>query len=122
MARSATGFGLAADVPDIDLKKFGSVTLTVGQDDGDILWSLSTARDPRGAFINPELSRTKDGEQERFACPGASVRIKATRLTITMPLRCLDDPEKPVRARLELKDRDGAKERTSTSKTLSAPQ
>jgi hypothetical protein len=121
VARSATGFGLAADIPKLDLAKFDSVTLTVGQDDGAILWNLTTIRDPRGVFINPELRRVKDGAEQQFACPGASVRIKATRLTITMPMRCLDNPEKPVKARLELKARDGGAEKTSVSKTLPLP-
>jgi hypothetical protein len=121
VARSAAGFGLAADIPAIDLDKFATVTLVIGQNDGAILWNLTTIRDPRGVFINPELRRVEGDDEQQFACPGASVRIKATRLAITMPLRCLDNPEKPVKARLELTDQDGGKERTSVSKTLSAP-
>jgi hypothetical protein len=121
IARSATGFGLAADIPDIDLDEFDSVTLVIGQDDGAILWNLTTTRDPRGVFINPELHRREGEDHEQFACPGASVRIKETRLTITMPLGCIDDPDKPVKARLELTDQDGGTERTSVSKTLAKP-
>jgi len=122
VARSATGFGLAADLPKIDLQKFDSVTLALGQDDGKVLWKLKTFRDSRGSFVTPELFLAKDGPDEQFACTGSAMRINATRLTMTVPLSCLDNPEKPLRARLEITDRDGGEEKTSTSKVLDAPK
>jgi hypothetical protein len=121
-ARSAAVFGLAADIPKIDLEKFDSVTVVLGQDDGDVLWRLTTFRDARGAFITPELYLDKRGRDERFACASAAMRIKDTRLTVSIPLVCLDDPEKPLRARLEIKDRDGGEEKTTVSKKLIAPK
>jgi hypothetical protein len=121
-ARSAAVFGLAADIPKIDLQKFDSVTVVLGQDDGDVLWRLTTFRDARGAFITPELYLDKKGPDERFACASAAMRIKDTRLTVSIPLVCLDDPEKPLRARLEIKDRDGGEEKTTVSKKLIAPK
>jgi hypothetical protein len=121
-ARSAAVFGLAADIPKIDLEKFDSVTVVLGQDDGDVLWRLTTFRDARGAFITPELYLVKEGPNERFACASAAMRIKDTRLTVSVPLVCLDDPEKPLQARLEIKDRDGGEEKTTTSKKLIAPK
>ena len=122
VARSGTGFGLAADLPKIDLQKFDSVTLVLGQDDGKVLWNLKTFRDSRGSFITPELFLSKEGPDEQFACTGSAMRINATRLTMTVPLACLDNPEKPLRARLEITDRDGGEEKTSTSKALKAPK
>ncbi|MEJ7635188.1 hypothetical protein [Aeromicrobium sp.] len=122
VARSATAVGLAADLPDIDLKKFDSVTLVLGQDSGEVLWKLRTFRDSRGAFVTPEFFLVKDGLDEQFACAGSSMRIKAPRLTMSLPLACLDDPEKPLQARLEIEDRDGGEEKTSTSKTLAPPK
>ena len=122
VARGATVFALGAELPDIDIKKFDTVNLVLGQDDGDVLWRLTSFRDSRGAFITPQLYRQKAGPDEQFACNGALMRIKATQLTATVPLACLDDPEKPLRARLEITDSDGGEEKTSTSKTLSAPK
>ncbi|MCW2830928.1 MAG: hypothetical protein JWP31_1620, partial [Aeromicrobium sp.] len=119
---SGSGFGLAAELPDIDPDEFDAVTLVLGQDGGDVIWKLRTFRDSRGAFITPEFFREREGDDEQFACAGSSIRIKATRLSVTVPLVCLDDPDKPLQARLEITDQDGGKERTSTSKVLSAPK
>jgi hypothetical protein len=122
VGRSATIFGLAADLPDLDIEKFDTIDLVLGQDNGDVLWRLTTFRDSRGAFITPQLYLQKDGPDEQFACNGATVRVKATQLTASVPLACLDKSEKPLRARLEITDRDGGEEKTSTSKTLRAPK
>lgn len=121
VARSSTGFGLAADLPDIDLKVVDTVTLVLDED-GDVRWNLRTFRDSRGAFITPELFRVEDGPDEQFACNGGKIRIASTRMTVTLPLACLGEPDKPLRARLEITDRDGDTEKTSTSKVLAAPR
>lgn len=121
VARSSTGFGLAADLPKIDIGTFDTVSLVLGQDEGDVLWELRTVRDSRGNFITPELYRVQDGPDEQFACARASMRITGTRLNVTVPLACLENPDKPLKARLEITNRDGGKEKTSTSRTLAAP-
>jgi hypothetical protein len=112
---------LGAELPDIDIKKIDTVNLMLGQDNGDVLWRLTTFQDSRGGFVYPELYLVKDGADEQFAC-NAVMRIKAAQLTMTVPLRCLDNVEKPLRARLEITDRDGGEEKTSTSKELSVPK
>ncbi|MGA8986708.1 hypothetical protein [Aeromicrobium sp.] len=122
VARSSTGFGLAADLPTIDTGEFDTVTLVMGQDDGAVLWELRTVRDSRGNFITPELYRVQDGPDEQFACARASMRIAGTRLNVTVPLACLENPEKPLKARLEITDRNGGEEKTSNSKVLVAPK
>ena len=60
----------AADLPKIDLQKFDSVTLALGQDDGKVLWKLKTFRDSRGSFVTPELFLAKDGTAPGFDKPG----------------------------------------------------
>lgn len=122
VARGANVFALGADMPDIDIKEFDTVDLLLGQDEGDVLWRLTTFRDSRGAFITPQLYREQDGPDEQFACAGAAMRIQSTRLTVTVPLACLDDAEKPLKARLQITDQDGGKETTTTSKTLKMPK
>ncbi|MEV7397096.1 hypothetical protein [Aeromicrobium sp. NPDC092404] len=121
VARGSSVFALGAELPDIDIKKIDTVNLVMGQDDGDVLWRLTTFQDARGGFVYPELYLVKDGDDEQFAC-NAVMRIKGVQLTMTVPLKCLDDSEKPLRARLEITDRDGGEEKTSTSKELSAPK
>ena len=122
VARSATALGLAAELPGIDLDLFDTITVVMGQDGGDVRWRLESFRDPRGAFVTPQLYLVGEGPDEQYACNGAAIRIKGTRLTSTLPLACLDEPGKPLQVRLELEDRDGGSERTSTSKTLTAPK
>ncbi len=121
VARGATVFAVGAELPDIDLKKIDTVNLMLGQDNGEELWRVTTFQDSRGGFVFPQFYRVKDGKDEQFACT-AGMRIKGVQLTMNVPLRCLDDPEKPLRARLEITDRDGGEEKTSTSKALSAPK
>jgi hypothetical protein len=121
VARGATVFAVGAELPDIDIKKIDTVSLMLGQDNGDVLWRLTTSQDARGAFVIPELYLVKDGKDEQFAC-SAGMRIKGAQLSMTLPLKCLDNPEKPVQARLEITDRDGGEEKTSVSKALSAPK
>lgn len=121
IARGATLIAIGAELPDIDLKEIDTVNLILGQDDGDVLWRLTTFQDARGAFVIPQLFLVKDGKDEQFAC-SAGMRIKGPQLRMNIPLKCLDNPEKPLRARLEITDRDGGEEKTSTSKTLSAPK
>lgn len=121
VARGSSVLALGAELPDIDIKKIDTVNFMMGQDNGDVLWRLTTFQDSRGGFVYPELYLVKDGEDEQFAC-SAVMRIKGVQLTMTVPLRCLDDAEKPLRARLEITDRDGGEEKTSTSKELSAPK
>lgn len=121
VARGSTVFALGAELPDIDIKKIDTVSLMLGQDNGDVLWRLTTFQDSRGGFVIPQLYLVKDGEDEQFACT-AGMRIKGAQLTMNVPLKCLDNPEKPLRARLEITDRDGGEEKTSASKPLSAPK
>lgn len=121
VARGATVFELGAELPDIDIKKVDSVNLMLGQDGGKILWRVTTFQDARGGFIIPQLYLVKDGDDEQFAC-SAGMRIRGSQLRMSVPLSCLDNPEKSLRARLEITDRDGGKEKTSTSRTLSAPK
>lgn len=121
VARGATVFAVGAELPDIDIKKIDTVSLMLGQDDGEVLWRVTTSQDARGGFIIPQFYRVKDGPDEQFACT-AGMRIRGAQLTMNLPLKCLDDPEKPLRARLEITDSDGGEEKTSTSKALSAPK
>jgi len=121
VARGGSLISVGAELPDIDLKKIDTVNLMLGQDNGDVLWRLTTFQDTRGAFVFPQLFLVKDGKDEQFAC-SAGIRIRGAQLRMDIPLKCLDDPEKPLRARLEITDRDGGKEQTSTSKTLRAPK
>ena len=114
-------FAVGAELPDIDIKEIDTVDLMLGQDGGDVLWRVTTSQDSRGGFIIPQLYLVKDGPDEQFACT-AGMRIRGAQLTMNVPLKCLDNPEKPLRARLEITDRDGGEEKTSTSKTLSAPK
>lgn len=121
VARGATVFALGAEIPDVDVKKIDTVELLLGQDGGDVLWRVTTFQDSRGGFVIPQLYLVKAGRDEQFAC-SAGMRIRGAQLTMNVPLKCLDNPEKPLRARLEITDRDGGEEKTSTSKTLSAPK
>ena len=121
VGRGATVFAVGAELPDIDIKEIDTVDLMLGQDGGDVLWRVTTSQDSRGGFIIPQLYLVKDGPDEQFACT-AGMRIRGAQLTMNVPLKCLDNPEKPLRARLEITDRDGGEEKTSTSKTLSAPK
>ena len=121
VARGSNLVAIGAELPDIDLKKIDTVNLMLGQDNGDVLWRLTTFQDARGAFVIPQLFLVKDGKDEQFACR-AGMRIKGPQLTMEFPLSCLDNPGKPLRARLEITDRDGGEEKTSTSKALSAPK
>lgn len=121
VARGASVFAVGAELPDIDIKKIDTVNLMLGQDNGDVLWRLTTFQDSRGAFVIPQLFLVKDGKDEQFACR-AGMRIKGAQLTMEFPLNCLDNPQKPLRLRLEITDRDGGEEKTSTSKVLSAPK
>jgi hypothetical protein len=121
VARGANLFALGAELPDIDIKKIDTVNLVLGQDNGDVLWRLTTFQDSRGAFVLPEFFLVKDGKDEQLAC-SAGMRITGVQLRIDVPLKCLDNPDKPLRARLEITDRDGGEEKTSTSKALSPPK
>jgi len=121
VARGATVIAIGAELPDIDIKKIDTVNLMLGQDDGKELWRVTSFQDSRGGFVIPQFYRVKSGKDEQFAC-SAGLRIKGPQLTMNVPLKCLDDPEKPLRARLEITDRDGGEEKTSTSKALSAPK
>ncbi|KQV73745.1 hypothetical protein ASC61_01235 [Aeromicrobium sp. Root344] len=121
VARGATVFAIGAEIPDIDLKKIDSVSLVLGQDNGKVLWRVTTFQDARGAFVFPQLYLAKDGKDEQYACASV-MRIRGPQLSMTVPLKCLDNPEKPLRARLEITDRDGGEEKTSTSKVLDAPK
>lgn len=121
VARGSTVIAIGAELPDVDIKQIDTVNLMLGQDNGDVLWRLTTFQDARGGFVIPELYLVKDGPDEQFACT-SGMRIKGAQLTMNVPLKCLDNPEKPLRARLEITDRDGGEEKTSTSKTLSAPK
>jgi hypothetical protein len=120
VARGASVFAVGAELPDIDIKKIDTVTLVLAQDNG-ALWRLRTLQDSRGGFVIPQLYLVKAGVEEQFAC-SAGMRIKGAQLTMTIPLKCLDNPQKPLRARLEITDRDGGQEKTSNSKTLKAPK
>lgn len=121
VARGTSLIAIGAELPDIDIKKIDTVNLMLGQDNGDVLWRLTTFQDSRGAFVIPQLFLVKDGKDDQFACR-AGMRIKGAQLRMDIPLSCLDNPQKPLRARLEITDRDGGEEKTSTSKTLSAPK
>lgn len=121
VARGNSLIAIGAELPDIDIKKIDTINLMLGQDNGDVLWRVTTFQDPRGAFVIPQLFLIKDGKDEQFACR-AGMRIKGAQLTMEFPLNCLDNPSKPLRARLEITDRDGGEEKTSTSKALSAPK
>ena len=121
VARGTNVFAVGADIPDIDLKKIDSVSLILGQDDGKVLWRVTTFQDARGAFVFPQLYLVKDGKDEQYACTSV-MRIRGPQLNMTVPLSCLDNREKPLRARLEITDRDGGEEKTSTSKVLDAPK
>lgn len=120
VARGASVFAVGAEIPDIDIKKIDTVTLVLGQDNGAV-WRLKTLQDPRGGFVIPQLYLVKGATEEQFACT-AGMRIKGAQLTMTIPLKCLDNPQKPLRARLEITDRAGGEEKTSTSKTLKSPK
>ena len=120
VARGASVFAIGAELPKIDIKKIDTVTLVLAQDNG-ALWRLRTLQDARGGFVIPQLYLVKGVTEEQFACT-AGMRIKGPQLTMTIPLKCLDNPQKPLRARLEITDRDGGQEKTSNSKTLKAPK
>lgn len=120
VARGATVFAVGAELPDIDIKKIDTVTLVLGQDNGAV-WRLRTLQDARGGFVIPQLYLVKGATEEQFACT-AVMRIKGAQLTMTIPLKCLDNPQKPLRARLEITDRDGGQEKTAISKMLKAPK
>lgn len=120
VARGSSVFAIGAELPDIDIKKIDTVTLVLAQDNST-LWRLKTLQDARGGFVIPQLYLVKPSGEEQFAC-SAGMRIKGAQLTMTLPLKCLDNPQKPLRARLEITDRDGGQEKTSNSKTLKAPK
>lgn len=124
VARGTTAIGLAIDVPDLAIDDLDRITVVVRQ--RDTTWRLSTSKDPRDAFVSPRLERevTENFQVKRteYACAKGTIRAGDSRLSVTLPLACLDRSAAPVRVSVSLAGRDGASERTGRTKPLAAPK
>ncbi|MEH3033950.1 MAG: hypothetical protein PGN07_07885 [Aeromicrobium erythreum] len=120
VARGTAAIGIGVDLPDLDLDDLQRIAIEVQQ--GSTRWMLTTEKDPRDAFVTPRLEREKDGKTVEYACAKATIQAATARLSVTLPLACLDRNDEPVRVRLALRSVDGGTERTATTKELAAPK